>query len=243
MSGGEKPRVLVVGARPGSLGDAVREVANLAGYQAYTAGIAGETVELDVVQETPEAMAHKLLGLQPQHIVCTVGMNLVKHPDESDQFDWYRWHFETNVIGPMRLLDAWIVAMADGEYLPYVPLGQMLHYVAISSNSARIPRTGSAAYCASKAALSMAVRVAAREGVGGNGGYLVYGYEPGLLAGTPMTEKTAEAFPDQALHRMRGTALAAGVQVRDAAQLIVANLGVPGAGLNGCLIPIDGGEV
>jgi NAD(P)-dependent dehydrogenase (short-subunit alcohol dehydrogenase family) len=239
----EKQRVLVVGARPGSLGEAVMNEAHARGYQAYGAGISGEAIPMDVVREGANELLKKLAGLQPQHIVCTVGINMTHPEGEQELFDWYRWHFETNVIGPMRLLDAWIWAMSDGGYLPSTGAHDLLHYVAISSNSARIPRSNSAAYCASKAALSMGLRVAGREARGGDSGYLVYGYEPGLLAGTPMTMRTEEQFPNAPLHRMRGKELEGGIPVTQAAQLIVANLGVPGAALNGCLIPIDGGEV
>jgi NAD(P)-dependent dehydrogenase (short-subunit alcohol dehydrogenase family) len=237
-----RPRVLVVGSRPGSLGEAVVQNALSAGYEAYGAGITGEAVELDVVSMNTNEMISKLRAMQPQHIVCTVGMNMPRPEGPHDMRDWYRWHFETNVVGPMRLLDAWTTAMADPDYLPHVPPTDYCHYVAISSNSARIPRTNSSAYCASKAALSMALRVAAREGKGGNGGYIVYGYEPGLLTGTPMTSDVEERLPGVPLHRMAGFAQEGGIPPANLAAQIVFGLSVPGAALNGCLMPYDTGE-
>jgi NAD(P)-dependent dehydrogenase (short-subunit alcohol dehydrogenase family) len=145
----------------------------------------------------------------------------------------------------MRLLhefSCWVTEerVDDDEYA----LGDYLrHFVAISSNSAVIPRTNSAAYCASKAALSQGLRVKAREARGGDYGYVVYGYEPGLLAGTPMTWATEKQFPDMPLHRIRGEAMAAGVPCAALAAQIVAGLQVPGAALNGATIRYDGGEL
>jgi NAD(P)-dependent dehydrogenase (short-subunit alcohol dehydrogenase family) len=238
-----RPRVLVVGARANSLGEAVLQAAISAGYEAYGAGISGEAIELDVLTTPRQEIIDKLFALQPQHIVCTVGINMLQPEGQRDLSDWYRWHFEANVTGPMRLLDAWIWAMAHEGYLPQVPPTDYCHYVGISSNSARIPRSSSAAYCASKAALSMALRVAAREGKGGNGGYLVYGYEPGLLAETPMTADVERRLPGVPLTRMRGSALEGGIPAGNLAAQIVFGLSVPGAALNGCMVPYDGGEL
>lgn len=235
-------RVLVVGSKPTSLGDAVCVMAQAHGFEVMTAGVTGESLVLDLVLTSHDRMVEMLAGVQPRHIVCTVGMN-IPQPQDRDLSDWYRWHFETNVTGPMRLLDAWTDAMASPEYLPQMSIRQMCHYVAISSNSARIPRTRSAAYCASKAALSMALRVQARQATGGNGGFIVYGYEPGLLSGTPMTVKTEEQFPHEVLHRMRGQYAEDGIPPRDMAQLIVSNLMQPGAALNGSLVQYDVGEL
>lgn len=231
-------RVLVVGARANSLGDMVGAAAMAYGYEVVTAGVSGEEdVALDVVNAEDRRLEEVLHGLQPQHVVCTVGVNAPQTDVHASLTEWYGVHLWANVLGPMRLLRAWqhVMAPADGEPLR--------HYVAISSNSARIPRGGSAAYCASKAALSMALSVEARNASGGDLGYLVYGYEPGLLAGTPMTKGTAAQFAGMPLHRMRGRANADGVSAGELARLLVHNLGSPGAALNGCLIPFDAGEV
>lgn len=236
----DRTRVLVVGARVGSLGSAVATAAGRAGYDPYEAGITGEAVALDVVNGTMGQLRDVVRTIQPRHVVCTVGLNMPEPaPDnEGDLFDWYRWHFETNVIGPMRLLEAFIAECNDSAYLPGVGL---LHYVAISSNSATIPRSRSAAYCASKAALSQALRVKGREGHSGDAGYLVYGYEPGLIAGTPMTQASEASFPGQPLTRMRGSLVKEGIEVAELAGLIVGNLR-GGPGLNGTLIRYDAGE-
>ena len=233
--------VLVVGARPGSLGAAVAEAVRVAGGGALTAGLNDEDYSCDVFLDTMSHLRSLIERSRPQHVVCTVGLNMPESQfTEHDPKDWYRWHFETNVVGPLRLLRAfseWV-----SEKAPYT--GDFFrHYVAISSNSATLPRSSSAAYCASKAALSQALRVKAREAQGGDAGYLVYAYEPGLLEGTPMTQKTADDFPGMPLHRMRGLALERGVSAASLAAQIVAGLQVPGAALNGALIRYDGGEL
>lgn len=235
-------RVLVVGARPGSLGEAVASTAAEEGWEVTTTGISDEQVALDLVNADIVRIEHLLVTLQPRHIVCTAGVNMPEPgiDQEQDLKDWYRWHFEANVIGPMRMLDAWRRTMAEEAY-EKVNRPDVRHYVTISSNSAFIPRRNSSAYCASKAALSMATRVAAREACGGDYDYIVYGYEPGLLSATPMTQQIEGRFAGP-LHRMQGEQVAAGVPVPWLAGTIVCNLGQPGVALNGALLRFDAGE-
>lgn len=229
-------RVLVIGAQPGSLGSALLTELETRGYEAIAAGIADEAHHLDLVSDGMPRLRDVLEMVYPQHVMCTAGLNMMD-PGKLDPFDWYRWHFEANVIGPMRLLNAWRSVLAEATNS-----SALHHYVAVSSNSATVPRQGSAAYGASKAALSQALRCVAREESGGDArGLVVYGYEPGLLAGTPMTARTAERLPGVPLTRMRGWRLAEGLPPRALADLMVTGLTM-GASLNGVLIPFDGGE-
>jgi NAD(P)-dependent dehydrogenase (short-subunit alcohol dehydrogenase family) len=230
-------KVLVVGAKPGSLGRNVVAACRRIGHQTVPAGVAGEGEYLDLVTMSDGVLRMELARIQPDHIVCTAGMNDPEAAYSGRTREYYRDHFAVNCIGPMRLLNAWqAVAPQDG---------QAHHYVAISSNSARVPRTGSAAYCASKAALSQALRVKARETAGmageDGGGIVVYGYEPGLLAGTPMTAQTAADFPGVPLTRMRPRTLSEGVSALLLAEMVVNNLSTDWA-LNGCMLPFDADE-
>lgn len=232
-------RVLVVGAQPHSLGDQIGGALIADGWELRTAGVSGEEdIRLDLAADEDDRLRDVLAGLEPQHVVCTAGINYPQTDTSESLTEWYGTHWWANVMGPMRLLREWQKFLAFEEDIP-----GLHHYVAISSNSARIPRGASAAYCASKAALSMALRVEARNADGGDYGYIVYGYEPGLLAGTPMTNGTAAQFPGVPLHRMRGSANAEGVSAGELAALVVHNLGSSGAALNGCLIPFDAGEI
>ncbi len=230
-------RVLVVGAAPGSLGAQLVDALNVRGHEPITAGIQTENFRMDVLVDGMPHLSGVLEAVNPQHIMCTVGLNMPEPNQDADPFDWYRWHFETNVVGPMRLLTAWRTHLRRGA-----GGSELHHFAAVSSNSATVPRRGSAAYCASKAALSQALRCKAREEDGGDSvGLVVYGYEPGLLAGTPMTARTEAAMPGVPLTRMRGWRLSAGISTAALADLMVTGLSL-GAALNGVLIPLDGGE-
>lgn len=228
-------RLLVVGARPASLGAAIVRTADAAGLSVATAGVNGEAWHLDLNQMNHADVVRILEEVRPDHVVCTVGVNYGREVVSTPRL-WYVDHFTVNAFLPLLLLEAFEDYLRDDvDGPPY------RHYVAVSSNSARIPRTASAAYCASKAALSMGIRVRARE-VGRSGSPLVvYGYEPGLLAGTPMTAAVEERWGGATLHRMPGVR-PAGIDPASVARMMVDNLN-GGRELNGCLIPVDAGEV
>lgn len=230
-------RVLIAGCQEHSLGDAVAVALRDRGHEVVTVGVSmQEDYTMDLSSVGLSLISSMLRNINPDHIVCTVGINVPKNPTKTDPFYWYREHMDVNVIAPMRLLAAWKQGISARL--------NVRHFVAISSNSATLPRTQSAAYCASKAALSQALRVEAREAVGGDYGYIVYGYEPGWLNGTLMSNVIQERFgPAVPMHRMRGVDLANGVRTTALAEQIVAGLEVPGAALNGTLVRYDGGEL
>lgn len=232
---GDKPRLLVVGAREGSLGEAVA----LAAVEEWeyevvaTAGISGENHKLDITNT--QTIKDVLNEVQPHSVVCTVGVN-IPTPTWSGPGSValsYEDHFRTNVIGVIELLRVF-GALSSGYD------GPRKKFVAISSNSAHIARTESGPYCASKAALSMALRVAARE-MGTKGwGPVIWGYEPGLLAGTPMTQQVTEVFAGP-VHRMKGVP-PEGLGVQGLATRILCDLAFTSAGHNGVMFPYDAGE-
>jgi NAD(P)-dependent dehydrogenase (short-subunit alcohol dehydrogenase family) len=237
-----KPSLLIVGAAQESLGAAIAKEA----YQAYdyadvvTAGISGdEQIKLDV---NNRAQVHeRLVELRPDAVVCTVGINEPAgvHTEHLDlrMFDAFR----VNCLGPLAVLQEFVGSPVRPERITATK-----KFVAISSNSAHIPRRVSMAYCASKAALSMALRVAARELA--EKGIQVWGYEPGLLAGTPMTEKVAEHFgqgtePGQfRMHRMSGVP-PQGIPVFDLAAQICFDLANFSPARNGVMVPFDADEI
>jgi NAD(P)-dependent dehydrogenase (short-subunit alcohol dehydrogenase family) len=97
-----------------------------------------------------------------------------------------RHHFDVNVTGFILLVGA----MAKHWGQTHVSIA------AVASDAARIPMRNSIAYCASKAALVMAVRVAAREMAPT---WRVNCVSPGIVAGTPMTE-----YIDREVTKQRG---------------------------------------
>lgn len=225
-------QVLVFGARKDSLGDAVMSEAASAGYGVTSAGPNGE----DYHYHSDEDNAAGLLEIvNPEVVVWTVGINSNASMER---------HLYVNCVLPLRLIDSWLVSLRTGG-IPNP--NQPRQFIGISSNSAHIARTGSVEYCASKAAFSMGLRVKGREIARSWKHMSVYGYEPGLLAGTPMTRDTAARLSsmgyelgDQYLHRMPGIG-PDGLDRYDLASMIVANLG-NARSLNGCMLRVDAGE-
>lgn len=225
--------VLVVGSRPDSLGSAVRDHLQGRGLRVDTAGVTGEMHYMDIVD--PKSVATIVNRVRPSQVVCTAGINQSFSLRAEGLRSGMEQSFIVNALGPMILLQEWL-HMLESTEMGTTPSPKQ--FVAISSNSAHIARRQSIPYCASKAALSMALRCAARELAGES--VLVYGYEPGLLAGTPMTAASVDAFPG-ALHRMPGVK-PEGLSVNDFAATIAANLTHPNQALHGTMLRLDAGE-
>jgi NAD(P)-dependent dehydrogenase (short-subunit alcohol dehydrogenase family) len=235
-----KPDVLVVGAAPGSLGEAVWLEIRDSDWDfgvVVTAGITEEDLRLDLLRSP--RISEVLTDVKPDIVVCTVGLN--QPADINDAFLPAMMHtsFATNVTGPIDLLRHFVVSPVRPERATNIK-----KFVAISSNSARIARRNSLAYCASKAALSMALRVAARE-LAHTGQCAVWGYEPGLLDGTPMTREVVQALGGEGklppMHRMPGVP-PEGLPVRDLARRIVQDLATFSYAHNGTIVQFDAGE-
>ena len=219
---------LVIGAREGSLGEAIRKVLSSYGEKVVTAGIAGENLFLK--GDNPDDIHEAYLSVLPDKVVVTIGTNIPATLRDDDLWTYMEQSFYVNTVMPMLALHEYVRLLDEstsgGE-----------QFVAISSNSAHIARRGSIPYCSTKAALSMALRCAARELAGSP--CLVYGYEFGLLAGTPMTQQTNSAFVGPP-SRMPGAEN--GLSVYEAAQAVVGNLMHPWHGLNGTMLRLDAGE-
>lgn len=229
-------KLLIIGAQPGSLGEAVADRFDRS--TCLTAGMSvHEDFQIDLRQigSVRELLDH----VDPHSILVTAGINVGEAVGQKGFRPALIRSMEVNVVGVMAVLDEWV---ARGSRLPD-PVGLKgskfysgQQFVAISSNSAQIARRNSAAYCASKAALSMALRCAARELAGRP---LVYGYELGLLKGTPMTAATEARF-GPAQSRMVGAEK--GLDKEEVAGQIARNLLNPWHGLNGTLLRLDAGE-
>lgn len=216
--------LLIWGARKKSIGDGVKKMwSDMFDGHVVTAGISGEEDYLVNTSDDDE-VAGLYNSVQPDHVLCTIGRNETLEEYNGPLEGWLQDHFDTNVTTPMSLLGSWI------DVGP--PAGG--HFVVISSNSAHIPRSLSMAYCASKAALSMAVRCAARDLQKAEMDLVVYGWEPGLVKGTPMSDGRGGT-------RMLG--LPQGIGRRALAHQIVSALAFGGAEYSGTLIRLDNGEV
>lgn len=222
-------RVLIVGARPSSLGDHIAVELRGKVDEVVRAGISHEPVLLDVCDA--RRCQEIIKNTEPTHIVCTVGVNW---PAPFYRHGWdvvAQDHMDANFFGPMNLLSAF------EEWLEEMP-GT---FVAISSNSAHIARSNSAAYCASKAALSMALRCAARDATRAGKPLRIWGYEPGALAGTPMTSAVAGRLgEDVPMSRMLTNP--AGLPVATVAGMVARDLLVGGPVLHGTVVRLDNGD-
>jgi NAD(P)-dependent dehydrogenase (short-subunit alcohol dehydrogenase family) len=225
---------LVIGAQPASLGWHVAEEFEKVGWDIVTAGVSGhEDVELDITQVVDVAKFFINQG-SFNAVVNTAGINEPFPTEGVGLANKIEDAFMTNVLGHVYVLQHWMAA------LPETVAYWSNHYVSISSNSARIARSRSLPYCASKAALSMAIRCAARDYEGMAN---IYAYEPGLLDGTPMKRELTGIIHRQQLHRMRGgRELVHGIRPGRLARMIVNNVKIGGPELNGSIIRLDGGE-
>lgn len=241
MASKNPPTILVVGARNNSLGHRIKTKAHAMGYRVVTAGVSGEE---DFRYDVRELPPHEVWSQGPyDSVICTVGVN---DPDWSEEAT-----FRINTMGPLQVLDDWVA----NQKLD-LPIN---HYVAISSNSAHIARTGTLAYCMSKAALSMGIRVRARESAKAyaaackafiqappsididfySGLPAIYCYEPGYLTGTPMSLEVGRRLGGIWPHRIPSEQ---SLSPWDVATVIVNNLMVDGNLMNGSCIRLDGGE-
>ena len=240
-------RLLVVGVRPGSLGWHVSERAQAEGFDVTCADIKGgylpeyerAVIQLDVTT-MPSQDRFWVRAPHFNSVVYAAGVN-----EEGSAFadNWravMARQMAVNFAGAMETLQRWVgngaVKRANN------------HFVTIASNSAYIPRSTGMGYCASKAAVVMAMRCAAREYASNNHQAMfpsIYTYSPGWLNGTPMSEQVRERLyqKQQGLkpHRIPG---GVGVDPASLAQIIVRNLSIgDGRLLNGTDIRLDGGEI
>lgn len=220
-----KPKTLLIwGARKKSIGEAVKKMwLDMFDGTVVTAGVSGEEDFL-VNTSDDEEVRNLYNEVKPNHVLCTIGRNESLEEYGGPFEGWMQDLFDANVTTPMSLLNTWLECeIFSGS-----------HFVVMSSNSAHIPRSQSMAYCCTKAALSMAVRCAARDLQKAEIDLTVYGWEPGLVKGTPMSA-------DKGGTRMLG--LPQGMGRRALAHQIVSALAFGGAEYSGCLLRLDNGEV
>jgi NAD(P)-dependent dehydrogenase (short-subunit alcohol dehydrogenase family) len=240
--GKENMRLLVIGAQPLSLGAFVKGMAQTHGIYVTTGGISDEDVKCDLTDAA--TIVQSIRDVKPDCVVCTAGVNFpgtfmgtsIKNITEG---------LNVNALGPLRLLKAWLDFQlhANGvkpkDDFDLTPK----HFVAVSSNSAQIPRSSSVSYCMSKAALSMGIRVAARETAQAEIPLNIYGYEPGWIKGTPMSVQIEKMLgPKTIPHRIPGGRKRE-IDPRSLAEIIIVNLEFYVSPFNGQMVRVDSGEL
>ena len=186
----------ILGAREDSLGEALKIAAWSAGDEATTWGIT-KYEDYNISD----------FDFSACNVICTIGVNEPYDLAVNSTEDLER-SMENNFLTPLRFFQKWLnTPIRETGNLHPNPVGR---FVFISSNSAHIARSGSLSYCASKAALSMAVRVAARDIAvrdGGRGPWenrYVWAYEPCWIEGTKMSQKVTERLAGNLPHRVPG---------------------------------------
>lgn len=229
--------VLIVGAREFSLG---REVENRLKSEYHyvrtiTAGISGE--EDYFLEVRNHTQIQKVLSeVNPDVVLYTAGVNIPRELSDEDFFTSIRTEVDVNYLGAMATLQVWL------DLHPEFPVYHK-QFVAVSSNSAHIARSPSLGYCASKAALSMGIKTAARWVSKKNpeDHPSIWGVEPGFIGGTPMSIGTEADLEPGLPHRIPdGYSVEKGWLAFFLADSLVDNDN--GALFHGQMIRIDGGE-
>lgn len=246
--------LLVVGASPGSIGEAVAGAAQetflprtetRAIGRVTTCGPRGyEDFWLDVRDDS--GVRAVLEEVRPTHVVCTTGVNYFEKESENPEMgDWMRLMnsaMEINCTGILAMARHWSHVVASSLQLDDIEPASGFHFAAISSNSAHIPRSVSASYCASKAALSMGMRCLARDDAKAGMKTAQYVYEPGWVGGTPMSVAIAGNNTERTQARYHRIPSGLSIDRHDLARLIVGNLARSWNILNGSCIRLDGGD-
>lgn len=230
--------LLVVGARKESLGEYIADEANDLHLfdRIDTAGISGdELYHIDVtIPRDCNLLFRGFPGVEWTDVVCTVGVNTESTITGEEWRNDLAVQFHVNTIGPLNLLHEWVRYWLGQGLMKDGPVRQ---FVAISSNSAHVARSKSLGYCASKAALSMGLRCAARDLA--ELPFSIYGYEPGWIDNTPMSREVMDRLGSVPTHRIpSGKPL----EMDELAVTILNNLEVGSRMFNGCMLRIDGGE-
>lgn len=105
--------------------------------------------------------------------------------------------FGVNTLGFLAVLDSVVRHTAENQEGDSLRSPSGLSILAISSDAAERPMRTSAAYCASKAALNMLVRCAAREL--GDDNYRINALSPGMVEFTGMSAEV-----DEQVQKLRG---------------------------------------
>lgn len=223
-------QVWVVGGDSG-IGKEIVLEAQSCGYEAVGTG------EADCDVRRPIEVLRTFEAIKPTHIVYSAGINDLRWiPDISN--DAFLDLLHVNVVGFATLLSILV-----GN--PYANDAYSL--VAISSDAAVRPMRTSLMYCASKAALDQAVRVAAREM--GPFGWRVNAVAPGKVADTGMTEYVDRTVPAlrgwteeyAAEYERASSPLGRPVTKSEVAKVVLSVL-FGAVALNGAIIPVNGGR-
>jgi len=221
------------GATQDSIGHAIVMRLNELGHKT-------EAPEPDVLDVTTTGGYNALMELleffRPDSVVYSVGVNELEWSAylERESFDRVMGANVWGFINVMKALQA---------------TGLTYSVLALTSDAAVRPMRTSIAYCASKAALSMAIRVASRELA--SEGWRINGLAPGKVDGTAMTRYVDERVmeirefetPAQAAaYEMAGNPLRRKLDAPEVAKVACEVLLSSAMGWTGDIVTVNGGR-
>lgn len=232
-TGGTSRSVLILGgATEGGIGAAIVERLDWLGHLVF----APNQAMLDVTNDDPDAMMAVLEECQPDSVVYSVGIN---------ELEW-SWALERESFERIMRANVWgfinVLRTLQTTSRPYSVL-------AITSDAAYRPMRTSMAYCASKAALDMAIRVASRELAAE--GWRINGLAPGKVEGTAMTKYVDDRVmqirhfktrADAAQYEMAGNPLRRKLQPAEIAAAACDILLSDAIGWTGDIVTVNGGR-
>lgn len=226
-------RVLVLGADEGNIG---REIGTLI-KRLHRVSVVEYEPGLDVMDR---ALVDLIFAIKPTHAVYSVGIN---------RLDWlagiktqdFQETMRVNVGGFIRMMQLLRKMTAvDGN-------PGSCSVVAITSDAAWRPMRTSLTYCASKAALEMAVKVASRELAPRS--WRINAVAPGKVADTPMTRAVDERvlklrgwsreFAEE--YELKSSPLGRKVTKEEVAEVVASVLFGPSA-MTGEVVAVNGGR-
>lgn len=226
--------VLVLGgATRGGIGWAICDRLRAMGH--YPS--APDEFAIDVTQDWGEvALSQHLDETGPTSVVYSVGIN---------ELEW-AWNLERDAFDRIMAANVWGFINLIGRLQE---TGKAYSVLAITSDAAYRPMRTSLAYCASKAALDMAIRVASRELAAE--GWRINGLAPGKVEGTEMTQYVDHRVmeirhfatrADAEAYEMAGNPLRRKLSTEEVANVACDVLLSPSLGWTGDIVTVNGGR-
>lgn len=227
-------RILVLGGHTG-IGFATVQHLKWNYPDAQVTGVGKEDFDIRT-HEGIQSMEGWIATEEPTHLVYAIGDNKLQ------------WIDSLNILDAEELMKVNVWGFINTLQICRDLLDWPLSVVAVTSDAAWRPMRTSMAYCVSKAALEMAVKVASREFA--VDGWRINAVAPGKVADTPMTE-----YVDAAVLKLRGwspehaqayenasSALGRPLRAEEVAATIASVLMTDAPGWTGSIVGVNGGR-
>lgn len=223
-------RLWVIGSSDGSTGQAIAQAGH--DWGDYDEVLETDRSEVDI-EDWREIEGYVSEHAPIDHIVYAAGIAQLQWIRDVGTRDLHTM-FATNTFGFVGLLRSLLTHQNVGRVL------------AIISDATRTPMRGSLAYCASKSALEMAVRCAARELAPT---WKINGISPSVIGETNMTRTMDEEVPtfrgwsseDTLAYEKSSVPMGRRAEKREVAELAMSTLNGPEF-LTGSIIYLTGGK-